>query len=416
MEIRQAAFLHPDPEGQARRSARRGRNASRGAGPAARFRRRVLLQGVRRTAAAAAGAGTARRLRVADRRNRQVGCRVRIALARNPQRFPGHHSRTWHHYRGRRTDRDPDFEQRTRSRRRAEAPLPPFAHRLPRAEARGAHRRKPRPRHFADAAQADGRIHPRNSYAGPEEAAVGERNHRLGARAGSAAGDRTWPRDGQGYAQCAAEIRGGYRGRTASDQHVHRQGLASGRLRVARMRENLHRFFRAARGAGVRLSPAESIDAMRAVAKVGISDRTILRDTFLLTLAKTQDEKKALGDCFDLFFDQPEPSQAAPESGEADATEPPESGADSDASDGGDQTPDLGPLAQMLLSQDRNEIAAAIANASSAASLSDIRYFTQRGIFSGRMLDAMGIARLRDDFDGLTATNPVVAERLAAAP
>ena len=83
------------------------------------------------------------------------------------------------------------------------------------------------------------------------------------------------------------------------------------------MRENLHRFFRAARGAGVRLSPAESIDAMRAVSKVGFTDRTILRDTFLLTLAKTQDEKKALGDCFDLFFDQPEP-QAPPEDGKTD--------------------------------------------------------------------------------------------------
>ena len=75
------------------------------------------------------------------------------------------------------------------------------------------------------------------------------------------------------------------------------------------MRENLHRFFRAARGAGVRVSPAESIDAMRAVANVGFADRGILRDTFLLTLAKTQDEKRALGDCFDLFFSQPEPAQ-----------------------------------------------------------------------------------------------------------
>ena len=53
----------------------------------------------------------------------------------------------------------------------------------------------------------------------------------------------------------------------------------------------------------------------------------------------------------------------------------------------------------MLLSQDRSEIAAALANAASAASLSDIRYFTQRGIFSGRILDAMGIQRLRDDLD-----------------
>ena len=82
------------------------------------------------------------------------------------------------------------------------------------------------------------------------------------------------------------------------------------------MRENLHRFFRAARGAGVRLSPAESIDAMRAVSKVGFTDRTVLRDTFLLTLAKTQDEKKALGDCFDLFFDQPEPAPPPPEESE----------------------------------------------------------------------------------------------------
>ena len=69
----------------------------------------------------------------------------------------------------------------------------------------------------------------------------------------------------------------------------------------------------------------------------------------------------------------------------------------------------------MLLSQDRNAIAAAIANAANAASLSDIRYFTQRGIFSGRILDQMGIQRLRDDLDNLTASNPGMAERLAAA-
>jgi uncharacterized protein len=183
------------------------------------------------------------------------------------------------------------------------------------------------------------------------------------------------------------------------------------------MQENLHRFFRAARGAGVRLSPAESIDAMRAVSKVGIADRGILRDTFLLTLAKTQDEKRALGDCFDLFFSQPEPSEAAPEKDEPDDTEETDSNAAADThgeTSGGVQAEALGPLAQMLLSQDRNAVAAAIANASGAASLSEIRYFTQRGIFSSRILDAMGIQRLRDDLDHLTATNPALAERLQA--
>ncbi|HEY3893147.1 MAG TPA: VWA domain-containing protein, partial [Bradyrhizobium sp.] len=179
------------------------------------------------------------------------------------------------------------------------------------------------------------------------------------------------------------------------------------------MRENVHRFFRAARGAGVRISPAESIDAMRAVADVGFSDRGLLRDTFLLTLAKTADEKKALGDCFDLFFAQPEPRPVTPEDAAGDdnqaAQAPPTDGAAGPSSGG------LGPLAQMLLSQDRSEMAAAIANASNAAALSDIRYFTQRGIFSGRILDQMGIARLRDDLDDLSVTSPALAERLADA-
>src|SRR4030081_2437217 len=80
------------------------------------------------------------------------------------------------------------------------------------------------------------------------------------------------------------------------------------------MREELHRFVRAARGAGVRVSPTESIDAMKAVADVGFADRGILRDTLLLTLAKSEDEKQALGDCFDLFFSQPEvKEETAPE-------------------------------------------------------------------------------------------------------
>ncbi|MBR0695668.1 VWA domain-containing protein [Bradyrhizobium lablabi] len=184
------------------------------------------------------------------------------------------------------------------------------------------------------------------------------------------------------------------------------------------MRENLHRFFRAARGAGVRVSPAESIDAMRAVSEVGFADRAILRDTFLLTLAKTQDEKRALGDCFDLFFSRPEPQEEASEQRKSDDQE--KAGGDPAAeahggAAGGVQSEIVGPLAQMLLSQDRGAISAAIANASGAASLPDIRYFTQRGIFQTRILDAMGIQRLRDDIDDLTASNPALAERLLDA-
>jgi uncharacterized protein len=181
------------------------------------------------------------------------------------------------------------------------------------------------------------------------------------------------------------------------------------------MQENLHRFFRAARGAGVHVSPAESIDAMRAVAAVGLADRNVLRDSLLLTLAKSEDEKKALSACFDLFFAQAEPAQpqgpdeARPAEGAATTPQQPSQGA------GGQQSGNLGPLAEVLLSQDRNEIAAAIANAAGATGLTEIRYFTQRGLFSSRMLEAMGIQRLRDDLDALTESNPPLAERLQAA-
>jgi uncharacterized protein with von Willebrand factor type A (vWA) domain len=181
------------------------------------------------------------------------------------------------------------------------------------------------------------------------------------------------------------------------------------------MQENLHRFFRAARGAGVHVSPAESIDAMRAVAAIGVADRVVLRDSLLLTLAKSEDEKKALGACFDLFFAQPEPAppQDADDEGAAKdagaAQQQPAQGA------GGQASSNLGPLAQMLLSQDRSEISAAIANASGATGLTEIRYFTQRGLFSSRMLEAMGIQRLRDDLDALAESNAPLAERLQAA-
>lgn len=182
------------------------------------------------------------------------------------------------------------------------------------------------------------------------------------------------------------------------------------------MRENLHRFFRAARGAGVRISPSESMDAMRAVADIGFYDRSVLRDTFLVTLAKSQEEKRLLSDCFDVFFDHPELNQPLTDSDPSASSEQQDGSESGQAeSAGGAPSAGLGQLARTLLSQDRAEMEAAISNAASAASLSDIRFFTQRGIFSSRILDLLGIQQLRDDLEQLAQTNPSEAERLAVA-
>ncbi len=158
---------------------------------------------------------------------------------------------------------------------------------------------------------------------------------------------------------------------------------------------------------------------MKAVADVGFADRAILRDTLLLTLAKSAGRKAGARRLLRPVL-QPAGSERRDRAGgcASRTSRTVRIRAPANAQPGGDAgapAPELGELAQMLLSQDRNAIAAAMANAANAASLSDIRYFTQRGIFSTRILEQLGIERLRDDLDALTATNPAEAERLAAA-
>ena len=72
------------------------------------------------------------------------------------------------------------------------------------------------------------------------------------------------------------------------------------------MQETLENFFRALRAADIPVSPAEAIDAHLAVDSVGYSDRTLLKDTLCVALAKSEDETHRFDDCFDMFFDRKE--------------------------------------------------------------------------------------------------------------
>ena len=70
--------------------------------------------------------------------------------------------------------------------------------------------------------------------------------------------------------------------------------------------EPLRRFLQVARGAGLRVSAAEGIDAARAVDLVGFGDRVVLKDTLGLLLAKTPDEKTLFDEAFELYFKRDE--------------------------------------------------------------------------------------------------------------
>ena len=165
------------------------------------------------------------------------------------------------------------------------------------------------------------------------------------------------------------------------------------------MQQSLERFLKALRGMEVPVSVAESIDAHRAAALVGWSDRTLLRDALAVAVAKSEEEKERYFECFDAFFASAATSEEAQEvlaSGE-DAVRADVGGAASD-----DGFP-AGELARMLLDGDRAGVAAAMAAAAGTVDLSRLRLFTQRGIFMRRVLDEMGIGEVEAEIRDLRA-------------
>ena len=61
-------------------------------------------------------------------------------------------------------------------------------------------------------------------------------------------------------------------------------------------------FIKALRGAGVRTSTAETLDAVAAVQLVGYSNRDYLKFALGTTLAKSEDDQQKFSVCFDQFF------------------------------------------------------------------------------------------------------------------
>ena len=68
------------------------------------------------------------------------------------------------------------------------------------------------------------------------------------------------------------------------------------------MDDRVVEFIRGLRAAGVRVSLAESIDALKAVESLGITDKTIFRESLRTTLVKASDDFAAFDQLFPLYF------------------------------------------------------------------------------------------------------------------
>jgi uncharacterized protein len=166
--------------------------------------------------------------------------------------------------------------------------------------------------------------------------------------------------------------------------------------------EPLRRFLQVARGAGLRVSAAEGIDAARALDIVGFADRTVLKDTLGLLMAKTLEEKDAYDEVFELYFKRDE--FAGDKAGEAeapdhDATSMPANGAGGEGMGGGGQS-----LGALLEGDDRAALATAMEQAARESGIENIRFFTQKNLYARRILDRMGLRALERDMEAMRQT------------
>jgi uncharacterized protein with von Willebrand factor type A (vWA) domain len=181
------------------------------------------------------------------------------------------------------------------------------------------------------------------------------------------------------------------------------------------MQSNLVSFIQVLRSHEVRVSPAETLDAMDAASTLGYANRALLRDGLAMTLAKTPEEEAVFLACFDRFFDQKLADFSLQDS--ADGRESADTPAPAEGAGGDLATPanahalamaleaqqnqDLqalleSPLMQALIENNRNELTVSIGQAAASAGLQNIQMFTQKGQFTRKILDAMGEDQLRN--------------------
>jgi len=153
------------------------------------------------------------------------------------------------------------------------------------------------------------------------------------------------------------------------------------------MEKVLTDFVKALRNSNVRVSPAETLDAVSVVNTVGYDDKELLKKSLSIVLPKTPDEKEKFETCFDEFFSDELKQQIELKQSQL-----------SDIKDVDSN------LAKKLLEGSQAELMLSIADAAEEAEIREIRYFTQRSVFTRRILEKMGVGKLEDELMSLGAS------------
>ncbi len=211
------------------------------------------------------------------------------------------------------------------------------------------------------------------------------------------------------------------------------------------MDRTLTSFIAALRNAEVRISPAETLDAMSALELVGYRDREFLKNTLSLVLPKTPDEKETFSETFDSFFSFDDVTGTAvpvegTEEGEGGggSGEGGEGQAEGEGSAGGgggkgrkkkgkfaaeeEEEEDLGhgetsepqsALGKLLMQDSTVELTMRMADAAKAVDLDEIQVFTQKGLYTRKIMEEMGLTELQQEIGAAKQSRRVPDRRMA---
>ena len=168
------------------------------------------------------------------------------------------------------------------------------------------------------------------------------------------------------------------------------------------MQATLEDFFKALRGSDLDVSLNAQIDAARATALVGWGERELLKSALGTTLAKTLLDRAIFDETFDRFFrfdsfgtakagapgGLPAPDAAQPQA-------PPREGSgQGSGGPGGCQGSSGQALSQLLMAGDSAALSRRMQQAARDVGLTDIWFFTQKGHYTQKIQQAMGLELL----------------------
>ena len=193
-------------------------------------------------------------------------------------------------------------------------------------------------------------------------------------------------------------------------------------------------FVKVLRNADIKVSPAETLDAMDTMHLVGLKNRAFLKTSLSMALSKTPEEKEAFFQCFENFFSfKDSEAKDETETGDDFSSEEYSNEKISEPSrgrggNGGQESRDseeldetvgessLQPtsrLGKLLLLGSRSEVMIEMIEAGRTVKVNQIIVFTQKGLYTRKIMDEMGLKGLQDEVKELKTGGSTDGRNLA---